>query len=293
MNILDKLSQAVSEATGASFSAKQNQHTAGGSINETMKISDGNETYFVKLNRSELLPMFEAESAGLEELSQSDFLIPEVICSGKDSQAAWLILENIHLSSGNQQTFSAAGEIFARMHQIRSSRFGWIMQNTIGSTPQINNYTDSWADFWKKHRLGYQIKLAEENGYSQIVIEKTLRLTEACDHFFTHDPFPSLLHGDLWSGNLSFDGNGKPVIYDPAVYYGDREADLAMTELFGGFGKGFYAAYQQNFPLASGYNVRKKLYNLYHILNHMNLFGGGYEQQAIAMSESLLSELNG
>lgn len=291
MDILNTLSQAISEATGKPFNADSNQHTGGGSINQAMKISDGDSSYFVKLNRPGLLSMFEAEAAGLKELAQSDFVTPAVICFGKNSQTAWLVLQNLQLEGGSQQSFATAGETFARMHQIRNERFGWSMNNTIGSTPQINDWTTEWSNFWKKHRFGYQIKLAAEKGFSRKLIDKASRLTEQCQQFFTHDPFPSLLHGDLWSGNLSFDEKGQPAIYDPAVYYGDREADLAMTELFGGFNRSFYDAYNQAFPLHAGYPVRKRLYNLYHILNHMNLFGGGYEHQALSMTESLLSEI--
>jgi len=291
MDILNTLSRAISEATGRTFNADRNQHTGGGSINQAMKISDGHTSYFVKLNRPELFSMFEAESAGLQELAQSEFVIPEVICAGKNSQAAWLVLQNLKLGGGSPQSFSNAGETFAHMHQIRAVRFGWSMDNTIGSTPQINDWTTEWSEFWKKYRFGYQINLAEKNGYSRQLIDKASRLTEECQQFFTHNPFPSLMHGDLWSGNLSFDEKGRPAIYDPAVYYGDREADLAMTELFGGFNRSFYDAYNQTFPLDTGYPLRKRLYNLYHILNHMNLFGGGYEHQALSMTESLLAEL--
>ncbi len=291
MDILTTLSQAISEATGKTFKADRNQHAGGGSINQAMKISDGHTSYFVKLNRPELFSMFEAESAGLQELAQSEFVIPEVICLGKNSQAAWLVLQSLQLGGGGQQSFTKAGETFARMHQIRHERFGWSMDNTIGSTPQINDWSSEWSTFWKTYRLGFQLKLAAENGYSRRLIDKASRLNEACQQFFTHNPFPSLLHGDLWSGNLSFDEKGRPAIYDPAVYYGDREADLAMTELFGGFNRSFYDAYNQTFALDVGYPLRKRLYNLYHILNHMNLFGGGYENQALSMTESLLAEL--
>ena len=291
MDILNTLSQAISEATGKTFNADRNQHAGGGSINQAMKISDGHLSYFVKLNRPELLTMFEAEAAGLKELSRSDFVIPDVICSGKNTQTAWLVMQSLQLGGGNQQSFAKAGETFAHMHRIRSERFGWSMNNTIGSTPQVNDWTAEWSDFWKTHRFGYQIKLATENGYRRKLIDTASRLTAECHQFFTHNPFPSLLHGDLWSGNLSFDEKAQPAIYDPAVYYGDREADLAMTELFGGFSRSFYDAYNQSFPLQPGYQVRKRLYNLYHVLNHMNLFGGGYEHQALSMAESLLGEI--
>ena len=148
-----------------------------------------------------------------------------------------------------------------------------------------------WVQFWRERRLGYQLQLARANGHGgrfQVLGEKLLA---KLDSFFSEaNQAASLLHGDLWSGNYSFDSEGQPVLFDPAVYYGDRETDIAMTELFGGFPAAFYAAYRESYPIDPGYDVRKNLYNLYHILNHLNLFGGGYRSQAEQMMGSLLAE---
>jgi fructosamine-3-kinase len=166
------------------------------------------------------------------------------------------------------------------------------MDNTIGSTPQKNTPRQDWVAFWREQRLGYQLQLAARQGHGGALQRQGEQLLEYLPDFFTdHRPQASLLHGDLWSGNYSIDSQGQPVIFDPAVYFGDREADLAMTELFGGFGAEFYAAYNSSWPLEPGYAVRKTLYNLYHILNHLNLFGGGYLSQAQRMIQHLLAEV--
>ncbi len=145
--------------------------------------------------------------------------------------------------------------------------------------------------FWREHRLGFQLELAVRHGAGSRIADAGSRLQEALPQLLEgHRPAASLLHGDLWSGNYSFTRAGEPVIFDPAVYYGDREADLAMTELFGGFSQRFYEAYREAWPLDAGYSVRKVLYNLYHVLNHFNLFGGGYLSQAQGMIDRLLSE---
>jgi fructosamine-3-kinase len=177
------------------------------------------------------------------------------------------------------------------MHRTARDHFGWDRDNTIGSTPQHNAPCGEWVTFWREHRLGFQLDLAARQGYGGRLQKLGERLLADLTGLIDHDPRPSLLHGDLWGGNIGYDREGNPVIFDPAVYYGDREADLAMTELFGGFGSGFYAAYEEAWPLDPGYSVRKTLYNLYHILNHLNLFGSGYLGQAQTMTERLLAEL--
>ena len=178
------------------------------------------------------------------------------------------------------------------MHRVTRERFGWDTDNTIGSTLQINTCEHDWVDFWRTQRLQFQLQLAAENGHGGRLQSQGEKLLDAFPALFVgYSPPASLLHGDLWSGNYAFNRSGEPVIYDPAVYYGDREADLAMTELFGGFGADFYAAYRANYPLDAGYGVRKTLYNLYHILNHLNIFGEGYRSQAYRMMDALLAEL--
>jgi fructosamine-3-kinase len=178
------------------------------------------------------------------------------------------------------------------MHRVTQARFGWVQDNTIGSTPQINTPEEDWIVFWREHRLRFQLHLATRHGHGGRLRERGERLLDEFPRLFAeYQPAASLLHGDLWSGNYAYTREGEPVIFDPAVYYGDREADLAMTELFGGFGREFYAAYREAYPLDEGYAVRKTLYNLYHVLNHLNLFGGGYLSQAQGMIDRLLSEL--
>ena len=282
----------ISQATGKSFKPHTNQGTGGGCINKTFILADDHQKFFIKSNRADLSEMFVAEVEGLNALNAAQaFRIPEVICHGSDSNNAWLVLEYLPLGGPGARNFALAGEKLALQHQSSQRLFGWHRDNTIGSSPQVNNPEKNWSTFWKQHRLGYQLKLASSHGYHGEVITVCEDLIERCDAFFDHDPKAALLHGDLWSGNLSFDDKGQPVIYDPAVYYGDAEADIAMTELFGGFGNDFYQAYNQVSPIDSGYRSRKRLYNLYHILNHMNLFGGGYQQQSIQMARQLLSEL--
>ena len=164
--------------------------------------------------------------------------------------------------------------------------FGWDINNTIGSTVQINNWTVNWAEFWAERRIGYQLKLARRRGG---LFPQGERLLEVIPELLAdHEPQPSLVHGDLWGGNAGVTSAGEPVIFDPAAYFGDREVDIAMTELFGGFPAEFYRGYNQVWPLDLGYEKRKTLYNLYHILNHFNLFGGSYASQANQMINRIL-----
>ena len=189
-----------------------------------------------------------------------------------------------------QSNSADLGRQLALLHHQTAPQFGWKRDNTIGSTPQINTWSDNWIAFLGEQRLGYQLRLAHKNGYGkQLVAQGERLMAHLADFFPGYQPVASLLHGDLWGGNAAFTVSGEPVIFDPAVYYGDREADLAMTELFGGFGRDFYAAYREAWPPDSGYATRKTLYNLYHILNHANLFGGAYPDQAENMIQRLLA----
>jgi protein-ribulosamine 3-kinase len=176
------------------------------------------------------------------------------------------------------------------MHATTSSRFGWHRDNTIGATLQANAWDDDWAAFFRDRRLRPQLELAERNGYGGTLRRDGAALLERIPHLLGgHRPAASLLHGDLWAGNAGRLRDGTPVIYDPAAYYGDREADLAMTELFGGFGSAFYATYNEAMPLPDSYEKRRTLYNLYHVLNHLNLFGTSYLGRAEAMIAELLA----
>jgi len=258
-----------------------------------MHLSDGKQHWFVKLNSADRLAMFEAEAAGLEEIANTGTIrVPRPLLTGSQEGRSYIVMEYIPMGRGSGRAMSLAGEQLAALHHATAEAFGWHRDNTIGSTPQPNAWSNDWVAFWREHRLGFQLHLAVRNGAPRMVVDKGERLQADLEAFFTdYRPVPSLLHGDLWGGNQGVATTGEPVIFDPAVYYGDREADLAMTELFGGFGRDFHAAYDEAWPRDPGYAVRKTLYNLYHILNHFNLFGGGYLSQAQAMMESLLSEV--
>jgi protein-ribulosamine 3-kinase len=285
------IAMAISRATGEPFSPDQHSPEGGGCINQTYSLADGRRRYFVKRNRAEALTMFTAESEGLHEIRASHSLkAPEPICFGLAGSSAYLVLE--YLALRGQGNWTQMARQLALMHRSTAEKYGWRRDNTIGATHQPNAWTATWVAFLCEQRLGYQLELAKRNGYGGTLQANGEALLARVQEFFIgYVPHPSLLHGDLWPGNAAFTANGEPVIFDPAIYYGDREADLAMTELFGGFPAEFYFAYHEAWPLDQGYRVRKSLYNLYHILNHANLFGGGYAAQAQTMLEKLLAEL--
>jgi protein-ribulosamine 3-kinase len=220
---------------------------------------------FLKTNSVEHADGFAAESEGLVALRASGMRAPEPVAHGVAGGRAYLLLE--YLDLGGPRDFAALGRMLAQAHREPGPRYGWHRDNYIGATAQRNGWCDEWSEFWMERRLRPQLELARRNGFSPSI--PSLKLLDG------HQPRASLLHGDLWSGNAGFTAAG-PVVFDPAVYYGDREADLAMTELFGGFPRAFYDAYSAVLPLASGYETRKHFYNLYHLLNHLNLFGAGY-----------------
>jgi fructosamine-3-kinase len=291
MSVWNHIIDNICQTTGSQFSPSKPASMGGGCINQAYCLRDKNQYYFVKINSASLITMFEAEAAGLKEIAKADTIrVPMPICFGSSGDNSYLVLEHIAMSRSGDMDL--AGRQLAQMHQKIGGGFGWYMDNTIGSTHQPNNLETDWIEFWRERRLGFQLKLATQLGYGGKLRDSGERLMELLPQLITHQPQPSLLHGDLWGGNISFDNSGTPIIFDPAVYYGDREADIAMTELFGGFGSGFYSAYNEVWPLDPGYASRKTLYNLYHILNHLNIFGGGYASQAQGMIDRLVSELN-
>jgi fructosamine-3-kinase len=263
----------------------------GGDINRAYRLRLDGRRFFVKLNRAERLAMFEAERAGLEELAGTRTIrVPVVYATGRLAESAYIVMEYIELA-GRPAAARLAVDL-AALHGHCQRQFGFGRDNTIGSTPQPNGLHDDWIEFWREQRLGFQLRLAADNGIDRGLIDAGFRLADNLGPLFgDYRPRASLLHGDLWSGNLGADGDGNPVIYDPACYYGDHEADLAMMELFGSPGAEFFAVYGEHFPIDTGYPRRRDLYNLYHILNHANLFGGGYAGQASRMIDSLLAAL--
>jgi fructosamine-3-kinase len=283
----------IAAATGHNLNGARLSSIGGGCINTAYKVETNAHQFFVKVNSPHLADMFEAEARGLDEMFQTHTIrVPEVICYGVEDGHSYLALEYIPLGSLRGDSGRLMGEQLAEMHRIEQPYFGWHIDNTIGSTPQINDRHDDWLSFWRDERLGQQLAFAARNGFGGRIQKQGEKLMRDLDKLLAgHSPMPSILHGDLWGGNAGADEQGNPVIFDPATYYGDRETDLAMTELFGGFSHDFFAAYNATFPVDSGYQTRKTLYNLYHILNHVNLFGGGYLGQAESMIDRLLSEI--
>lgn len=280
----------ISRAIGQTFRAEQTRSIGGGCINQAYKVSDSQITYFVKLNQASKLTMFEAELAGLKEMYNSQTIrVPQPVCCGLAGANSYIAMEWLDLGRSSS-AWATMGQNLAAMHRTSSDLgFGWHCANTIGETHQPNDWQESWLIFWREQRLGYQFRLAKRRSGS--FPQQEVLLAALPELLAGHDPIPSLVHGDLWSGNAAITTAGEPVIFDPATYYGDREVDLAMTELFGSFPNSFYDAYEAAYPLSDGYSTRKILYNLYHILNHFNLFGGGYAAQANQMIQQLLAKV--
>lgn len=283
----------IARATATPFSIEKRTTVGGGCINAACSVEGGGRRYFVKLNEPHRLSMFEAEAAALEALASAGAVkVPQPVCHGCNGDASWIVLEHVSLRARDAACDATLGTRLASLHRHMSEHYGWHHDNTLGSTSQPNSPSRDWIAFWAEHRLGFQLRLARTNGHAGHLQRIGERLLECLPVFFRdYTPFASLLHGDLWSGNAACNEKGEPVVFDPAVYYGDREADIAMTELFGGYSRRFYDAYQEAYALDAGYGVRKTLYNLYHVLNHLNLFGGGYRTQAESMIDSLLAQV--
>ena len=282
------LETTISDAAGA-FRLERATPAAGGCIHRSYVLEGGGRRFFSKINERSQSDSFAAESDGLEALAAAGLRVPAPLGRGETQKDAFLVLEYLELRENGD--YSALGRALAAVHSVRREDYGWHRDNYIGATPQLNRRSSSWTDFWREARLIPQLELAGKNGLGKALSRKGEQLAAALPQLLAgHAPPASLLHGDLWSGNAGFLAQGAPVLFDPAVYFGDREADLAMTELFGGFPQDFYSAYAEAAPLDQAYAARKTLYNLYHVLNHANLFGGGYAMQAERMIDRLLAE---
>ncbi len=260
----------------------------GGDISAAWQLETRDGDIFLKTGSASSFDMFAAEAEGLAELDAANAVrVPEVLAEGQHAGDAFLALEWLPLEQPGTNSERLLGEQLATMHRSVKDQFGWHRDNTIGLTPQLNNWSGDWLQFFTEFRLGYQLQLAAENGFSGELQKEGARVLRRLPTLFDeYSPVASLLHGDLWGGNWS-SCKGAPVIFDPAVYFGDRETDLAMTHLFGGFGAAFYDAYEAAWPLAPGNRERMQLYQLYHVLNHLNLFGGAYLGRAIALMQKL------
>lgn len=288
---------ATLKATPGALDGAGNGHAAawarigGNALSSVWSMTLGPSRFFVKVADDVDAEMLAAEADALRAIAETRAVrVPQVFAIGHAESAAFLVLEWLDIVEGGRD--AALGRALAQLHANAAPAFGWHRDNTIGTTPQRNGWVDDWATFFRDMRLAPQFELAARNGHAGRLQQDGERLLRGiADLLRGHRPAPSLLHGDLWAGNAARLANGSPAIFDPSTYYGDRETDLAMTELFGGFSPDFYAAYAGEAPLPLGHGRRRTLYNLYHVLNHLNLFGASYLKRAEAMTADLVATL--
>jgi protein-ribulosamine 3-kinase len=277
---------------GVRVAAASARPVGGGCIHDTWRLDGPAGPAFLKTHREAGAWLLEAEADGLAALAAcGELRVPAVLGTGVADGTAWLALEWLELRAPTPASEAALGAALARQHLVPGPWFGWPRGNAIGATLQRNTPGSDWAQFFAAERIGFQLELGARAGWPRRLLADGERLCARITEMLAdRRPSPALLHGDLWSGNRAADADGRPVVFDPAVHYGDPECDLAMTRLFGGFAAGFYAAYDAVLPPAPGRMRREPLYRLYHVLNHANLFGGSYVRETQALIGRLLSE---
>ena len=282
------IEKAISDETGQPFVISDKVSITGGDINLSFRISDGARNFFVKVNKKQFASNFESEAYSLQHINAlTQISCPNVITLGTTMDKSFLVLSHMDFQDSTKACWYKLGNQLATMHMNSGhGQFGWEHENYIGSTIQPNNWTGNWRTFFSEQRIAWQLQLLSEKS---ILLGDIDHIAAIChEGLIHHNVTPCLVHGDLWQGNIAFTANG-PVIFDPACYYGDREVDIAMTELFGRFPADFYKSYEETYPLKEGYEQRKVIYNFYHILNHANIFGGIYIEQAKAIIKRLFS----
>lgn len=267
------------------------QSLAGGDTCQSTRV-DINDGTAIFLKTATTGDAFFAEAESLSTLEGAACIrTPKVIGRGVFDRVDWLALEYLELRPLNSTSAALLGAGLAKQHQVGAARYGWSADNFLGRTHQSNPYCDDWAEFFCVHRLGVQRSLAVNAGrFTEDLVDVDAAISRARQELDGYGPIPSLLHGDLWVGNAAGLIAGSKIsaaIFDPASYYGDRETDLAMTELFGGFPASFYREYYNVWPQTDGYVRRRDIYQLYHLLNHANLFGGSYETQAVKLAQQI------
>lgn len=287
-----RITRELNEELGIGFHGPVDvRAVGGGDISSAWRLDDGGRRVFLKTGPADSLPLFECEQDGLDALAAAAAVrVPRVLGSGLIGNIAFVALEWLDLGSPDAGTEKRLGELLAAQHRQAGNHFGWRRDNFIGLTAQPNNPCESWLAFFAEQRLRWQLNLAARNGYPDVASLGERLLAALPDLLGNHAPEAALLHGDLWAGNHAAVA-GEPVVFDPAVHYGDRECDLAMTRLFGGFGQEFYRAYESAWPLPPGHADRLPLYQLYHVLNHLNLFGRAYAARAMDTMQQLLRRL--
>ncbi|MDP5031025.1 MAG: fructosamine kinase family protein [Paraglaciecola sp.] len=280
------ISEEISKSINKDFICDDIREISSGHSHKAFKITDGRSRYFVKTNQKSYLPHFESEIDGLTHLSKAQlFRLPKIICSGVVADKAFLVLEFLTLSEGTTEDWFQFGQLLAQQHQTQTQNmYGWQEDNYIGLSPQPNKWNKKWCQFFAEQRIGFMLQLLAEKGKNLANIDKIVAAVFKL--LAGHVPVASMLHGDFWSGNSGFH-KGLPTLFDPALYYGDRETDIAMSELFARLPTAFYEGYQATWPLDPGYEYRKPVYQLYHVLNHALIFGEHYIQSAQAILKNM------
>ena len=277
--------QALAQRTGRDVRVSGVRAVGGGCISPAARVeTDAGDLLFLKWGSGSGTPagLFEAEARALAALAAARAVrVPEVVATaGPDAGAPWLLLEWLEPGAPDARTWPELGRALAALHRVRAERYGWPEDNFIGSLPQANGWAASWAAFWRERRLLPQLERAVRAGHFDARARRRFdALLGRLDALLAEAEADgaSLLHGDLWSGNVHVLAGGEAALIDPSAYHGHREVDLAMSELFGGFGTGFHEAYREAWPLAPGYaEVRRPIYQLYYLLVHVNLFGAAY-----------------
>lgn len=280
------VSEQISETINYDFICDDIRPVEGGDTHKAFKISDGRKRFFVKTNSERFIHNFKCEAAGLEQFRNANIVrCPKPICHGVVENQSFLVLEHITFKEASEHDWYELGQALAKLHQQTQPHYGAENSNFIGPTKQRNGWSDDWPSFFAEHRIGYMLKQLANKSIRFVDIDQAVDAVKL--QLQGHRPKASLLHGDLWVGNVGFH-NHHPVLFDPAYYFGDRETDVAMTELFSGFPKAFYEGYSQSWPLEQGYQQRKSIYQLYHILNHALMFGGHYTKSAKSTFEQLV-----
>lgn len=283
------ISKQLSETLLFSYNINEKVKVHGGDINDCYMISDGEQRYFVKTNRREFLPKFDIEAESIRLLHETrTVFVPELVQTGQSKEHSFIVLNYIPTKPLDDSKHSYQfGQQLARLHQWGEQKeYGFDSDNYIGTTLQPNKWDRKWSRFFAEQRIGWQLQLLKEKGIDLVNINEFTQIIQ--NRLANHQPKPALLHGDLWHGNVANSVFG-PICYDPACYWGDRECDLAMTELFEGFQPEFYQGYESILPLDLAYGERKDIYNLYHLLNHYNQFGGHYLEQSEILIKRILS----
>ncbi|RJX66474.1 fructosamine kinase family protein [Vibrio sinensis] len=283
------ISKQLSETLMFSFNIVEKTKLTGGEICDCYMISDGEQRYFIKINRRSFFAQFEMEAENIKRLRETSTVsVPELVTLGTTKDNAFLILNYLPTKPLDDVTKSFQfGQQLAQLHQWGEQReYGFDQDNYIGNTLQPNQWNRKWSRFFAEQRIGWQLQLLKEKGTQLVDIEEFTQLVQ--NRLANHQPRPSLLHGDLWHGNVANTTFGA-ICYDPASYWGDRECDIAMAELFSGFPPEFFQGYESIYPLDVGYHARKPIYNLYHVLNHYNQFGGHYLEESQRYIDEIMS----